>query len=125
VDGVADQHDPAAVAWADAISHSSGRTRSREGSSRYASQTRQVRPPNGASRRGSSSAQFVGAVRRRSSSTISSRTGRTNLALSAPRRTTGDLSTFADAKPGALTDVRTAETVLTPRRVKALTRDSR
>jgi hypothetical protein len=116
VDGVADQHDPAAVAWADAISHSSGRTRPWEGSSRYAPRTRPVRPPT---------ALAVGAVRRRSSSAISSRTGRTNLALSAPRRTTGDLSTFADAKPGALTDVRTAETVLTPRRVKALTRDSR
>ncbi|WP_369261164.1 Lrp/AsnC family transcriptional regulator [Streptomyces sp. R35] len=48
-------------------------------------------------------------------------TGRTNLAISLLCRTTDDLYTFLSEKIGALTGVHTAETVLTLRRVKALT----
>ncbi|WP_308401266.1 Lrp/AsnC family transcriptional regulator [Streptomyces sp. AC512_CC834] len=52
-------------------------------------------------------------------------TGRTNLALSVLCRTTDDLYTFLSETVGALTDVHTAETVLTLRRVKALTAEPR
>lgn len=48
-------------------------------------------------------------------------TGRTNLAVSVLCRTTDDLYDFLTEKIGALSDVHTAETVLTLRRVKTLT----
>lgn len=48
-------------------------------------------------------------------------TGRTNLVISVLCRTTDDLYDFLTEKIGSLSDVSTAETVLTLRRVKALT----
>ncbi|MER5178279.1 Lrp/AsnC family transcriptional regulator [Streptomyces sp. NPDC002896] len=50
-------------------------------------------------------------------------TGRTNLAISLLCRNTDDLYMFLSEKIGALTGIHTAETVLTLRRVKALTTD--
>ncbi|GAB2444283.1 Lrp/AsnC ligand binding domain-containing protein [Streptomyces incanus] len=48
-------------------------------------------------------------------------TGRTNLVVSAPCRSTEELYTFLSEGVGALPGVRTAETVLTLRRVGTLT----
>ncbi|MFF3499847.1 Lrp/AsnC family transcriptional regulator [Streptomyces sp. NPDC003247] len=52
-------------------------------------------------------------------------TGRAGLVVSVLCRTTDDLYAFLDERTGALADVREAETVLTLRRVKALTAEGR